>query len=115
MTEKIYKAIAWQHPFVLVSTCGSLAYLKRMGFKTFSDFWDESYDSELNHTDRMNKIIDLLKQIASWDRPAQVNFLTQVQPIIKHNAELLLDMYSQKLEGQSREYLEFLEKYGQDV
>lgn len=115
MTEKIYKAIAWQHPFVLVSTPGSLAYLKSTGFKTFGDFWDESYDLETDHTVRMNRIIDVLKYIASWDQSARVKFLTDVQPVIQHNANLLLDMYHRKLRGHNWEYREFLEKYGQDV
>jgi hypothetical protein len=115
MTEKIYKAIAWQHPFVLVSTPGSLAYLKSTGFRTFHDFWDESYDLEMDHTVRMNKIIDVLTYIASWDRDAQVKFLTDVQPIIQHNASLLLDMHNRKLRGHNWEFKEFLEKYGQDV
>jgi hypothetical protein len=115
MTEKIYKAIAWQHPFVLLSTPGSLAYLQSMGFRTFSDFWDESYDLETDHTVRMNKIIAVLTYIASWDCHAQVKFLEQVQPIIQHNANLLLDLHNRKLRGDNVEYVEFLEKYGQDV
>jgi hypothetical protein len=115
MTEKIYKAIAWQHPFVLVSTTGSLAYLKSTGFRTFHDFWDESYDLEMDHTERMHKIMAVLKLIASWDRVTQVKFLTDVQPIIQHNANLLLDMHNRKLRGHNSEYVEFLEKYGQEV
>jgi hypothetical protein len=115
MTEKIYKAIAWQHPFVLVSTPGSLAYLRSMGFRTFHDFWDEHYDLETDHTLRMNKIIDVLKHIASWDRDTQVKFLVEAQPIIQHNAQQLLDIYNRKLQGQDQEYQEFLEKYGEEM
>ena len=34
------------HPFVMVSKKGTLKYLRDIGFKTFGDFWDESYDDE---------------------------------------------------------------------
>jgi len=115
MTEKIFKAITWRHPFVLVATSGSLAYLHSLGFKTFSAFWDESYDQEQDHVLRMNKIIDVLKDIASWNKLRQMVFLIQVQAIIKHNAVLMAQLCEQVLKGENKEYVEFIEKYGQET
>ena len=35
----------WQnHPFIVYGNVGTLKELKRMGFRTFSPFIDESYD-----------------------------------------------------------------------
>ena len=44
LTEKTFKPIVMQQPFIIQSCRGSLEYLRRYGFKTFSEFWDESYD-----------------------------------------------------------------------
>ena len=115
LTEKIFKAITWRHPFVLVATSGSLAYLHTLGFKTFHEFWDESYDQEQDHVLRMNQIIAVLKSIASWGQTQQRQFLLDVQPIIEHNAQLMAELAQQLSQGQSKEYVEFLEKYGQET
>jgi hypothetical protein len=48
ITEKTFKAIALEMPFVLVATVGSLEYMKEYGFQTFADIFDESYDTETN-------------------------------------------------------------------
>jgi hypothetical protein len=37
--------------------------LKRLGFKTFSDFWDESYDEIENPKDRYLKIRKLILEL----------------------------------------------------
>ena len=62
LTEKSFKPIVMQQPFVLVSCQGSLEYLRRYGFKTFNAFWDESYDTADDAT-RILKIGKLLKDL----------------------------------------------------
>jgi len=115
MTEKTFKALTWRHPFVLVATPGSLAYLQSIGFYTFNDFWDESYDQERDHEVRINKIISVLTHIASWDQAQQRQFLLDVQPIIEHNAKWMERLNGQVHRGENKEYVEFLEKYGQET
>ena len=44
LTEKIFKPMMLEKPFVVNGTKGYLKELKRLGFKTFSDVIDESYD-----------------------------------------------------------------------
>jgi hypothetical protein len=61
LTEKTFKPICLQMPFVLVSTMGSLDYLRRYGFKTFGHIWDESYDHEPDDHLRLAMIADILK------------------------------------------------------
>jgi hypothetical protein len=62
LTEKTFKPICLQMPFVLVSNCGSLEYLRGYGFQTFGSLWDESYDQESDDLVRLEKISKLLKQ-----------------------------------------------------
>lgn len=65
LTEKTFRPIVCCRPFIMVSTPNSLEYLKNYGFKTFSKYWDESYDSETNHTKRLDKIIRIMDDIAA--------------------------------------------------
>jgi len=63
LCEKAYKAIAAHHPFLFASTHTNLAYLRSMGFETFPELWDESYDNEPNFDRRMDLIVDIIKRV----------------------------------------------------
>jgi hypothetical protein len=63
LTEKILRPIACAHPFLLAAGPGALKYLQHYGFKTFSEFWDESYDVEPDTVLRLEKIVATMKQI----------------------------------------------------
>ena len=63
ITEKTFKAIALEMPFVLVAPAGSLEYLRSYGFKTFADVFDESYDQEIDDILRIEKVVKLLKEL----------------------------------------------------
>ena len=85
LTEKTFKPICLGMPFVMVSTAGSLKYLRSYGFKTFDSIWDESYDLETNDEKRLSIIADLLKQLDQKD-PTELQLLfDRTLPIIKHN------------------------------
>ena len=83
LSEKIFKAIALQQPFVVVGSRGTLKYLKKLGYKTFSDFFDESYD-ELEETERIDKVIEVLKSIDSIED--KVKWYKEMKPIFEHNS-----------------------------
>ena len=44
ITDKIFNGVACLQPFIVFSCVGYLKYIKKLGFKTFDDFIDESYD-----------------------------------------------------------------------
>ena len=44
LTEKIYKPILAGHPFIVASTSGYYDQLHKLGFETFSEYIDESFD-----------------------------------------------------------------------
>jgi predicted XRE-type DNA-binding protein len=85
LTEKTFKPIALGMPFVIVGTQGSLKYLRSYGFKTFSDVWDESYDTITDPEQRLNAIANLMKQIAEWDTITREKKLAQARAIANHN------------------------------
>jgi hypothetical protein len=85
LTEKTFKPICMQMPFVLVSTAGSLDYLRSYGFKTFSDLWDEQYDLIADSRERLTKITEVMQQIANWDPVTRLDKMTQAQAIADYN------------------------------
>ena len=63
ITEKTFKAIALEMPFILVAPAHSLEYLRSYGFKTFGSVIDESYDDEEDDLIRLQKVGQLLENI----------------------------------------------------
>ena len=84
-TEKTIKPIANMQPFIMLGSPNSLKSIKDMGFKTFSNFWDESYDLEFDHTRRLLKIIELCKSISEWTPERKIEFTHQVKDIVEYN------------------------------
>ena len=88
LTEKIFKPIVLRMPFLLVGCVNNLAYLRSYGFKTFSDFWDEGYDSIEDPILRMQSVVGILKDIASMSPEQQLSMLRDMEPILEHNYNL---------------------------
>jgi hypothetical protein len=90
ITEKTWKAIAYGSPFCINGDNGSLEYLKSMGFKTFSDYWDESYDED-NDIGKIKKITTIVKNICDKSLDDLNQLYDSMLPILKHNQQLLIN------------------------
>ena len=84
LTEKTFKPIALGMPFVIVGTKGSLEYLRSYGFKTFGDFWDESYDQAQDDV-RIERIASLLRSLDELPATGKQDLFDMATPIIEHN------------------------------
>jgi hypothetical protein len=87
LTEKTLRPIALGQPFVLVSTAGSLKYLKHYGFETFDSVWSESYDQISDPGQRLLAIVSVMKTIADWTPAQREKYLQQAQAIAQRNRE----------------------------
>lgn len=85
LTEKTFKPICMQMPFVLVGTHRSLEYLRGYGFKTFGDFWDESYDLEIDDHKRISMIADVLADLDAMSPVQKKNLYLEMLPVLDHN------------------------------
>ena len=83
VSEKIFKPIAYHHPFVCYGSEGTCRYLQREGFETFSNLWSEHYDSIIDDHQRFEAVtpvvIDAVKNYSS----AKYDQLTQQK--LQHN------------------------------
>ena len=62
MSEKTYRAIYHKRPFLLIGSPGQMAYLRELGYKTFSDVIPEDYDY-LSGIQRVDRVFDILSQL----------------------------------------------------
>jgi hypothetical protein len=85
ITEKLFKAILFEKPFVVYGNLNYLKCLKELGFKTFDSVIDESWDSLSNSDIKLNKIINSAIELA------KVYDSDEVISICKWNKRLLLD------------------------
>jgi len=89
-TEKIWKPIAFYHPFIVISEPGFLQHLRKLGYKTFSKWFDESYDQELDQDKRLNMVINEIKKLTKMTHEELQNMLFEMFPTLKHNFKTYL-------------------------
>jgi len=105
--KKTFKAIACQHPFIIVGNRYSLRKLREMGYKTFDGFIDESYDTLPTH-ERMQAIIESLKKITEIED--KLAWFDSMQDIVQHNYRVLHRLQDTRPEA-SNELVEYCKGY----
>jgi len=88
-TEKICKPIFARRPFVASANHGFYKKLHKLGFKTFSQWWSEDFDEDIDTISHVNKIVDIAKLICSWDINKCESVYNEMKPILEHNHQLL--------------------------
>ena len=88
LTEKTWKAIAHFQPFVIMGCAGSLAHLKELGYQTFGNVIDESYDRIQNDVERARRVLSVCKWLSSLDHQELQQLHEQVKPAVIHNRNL---------------------------
>ena len=89
LSEKTINAIKAGRPFILVSSPTSIEFLHKLGFKTFNDFWDESYDQETDHEKRFIKVLDLIKELDNKSLSELQYMYRSMTEILEHNFDNL--------------------------
>jgi hypothetical protein len=94
ITEKTLKPIMNLHPFFIVGNPYTIKYLKKLGFNTFSDFWDESYDEQPNFKLRCEMIVTEVKKLCEKSDTEMLELLKNMEDILHHNKKLLHSFYT---------------------
>lgn len=94
LTEKIFKPIVSQMPFILVGPAHNLKYLREYGFQTFSRWFDESYDDIEDPVQRMEAIGQVLLDLGNRSFDDLKEILVDMIPVLEHNYNLF---YSHQL------------------
>lgn len=90
ITEKTWRCFFYKKPFIMFGYRNILKDIHSLGYKTFSDWWNESYDDTEDTNERMKQVF---KQLMLWsnrsvqDRDA---ILKEMQEITEHNYQVFM-------------------------
>jgi hypothetical protein len=87
VSEKIFKPLAFQHPFIVYGSEGTLRYLQSLGFETFDNLWDESYDAVTSDSARFDAVTATVT--SAVEQPLLLDPLTEQK--LQHNRERFWD------------------------
>jgi hypothetical protein len=91
-TEKIVKPIAQAHPWICAANPGFYRDIRNLGFQTFNSLLDESFDQIDHAQDRMERIVQVVKDLCSQDLNS---FLASAKNICKYNQQHLREYREQ--------------------
>jgi hypothetical protein len=97
-TEKTFKPIIFKQPFIIVGAPKSIQHLKDKGYKTFSKWFDESYDNIIDHHQRLITIGNLCIEIKNWSRDKKKQFIEETQEIVEYNYKHFQNVYSNRID-----------------
>ena len=92
ITEKTCKCLIMQHPFLILAAPFFLQRLRELGFETFPELWDESYDTVQSLSHRIDSIYNNVKLFSAG---ASLNAV--VQQKLEHNKARFWDTESTKV------------------
>lgn len=87
LSEKTFKAIASNQPFIIFGNKNSLYYLRELGYKTFDPYINETYDN-LSTWDRIEAIIKEINRLKFMSKEKKLVWYQKMKPIFLHNAEV---------------------------
>jgi len=90
-SEKLWKPMAQGQIFLIMGAKGFLPALRSMGFKTFSPYINEEYDTVTDHLERAEVLVKEIKRIISLPEDEFNQILINCQKAIKHNQKLILN------------------------
>lgn len=96
-SEKTLKTFYYELPFIHVGLPGVLRSLRKLGFETFPEFFDESYDNIINDNDRMSAIKKTITDYLSLDLEDlhSLYHSPRVQEKILHNKNNFYKMFAE--------------------
>lgn len=89
VTEKIIKGFMFKHPFITVSSPGTLHILKDMGYKTFDPIIDESYDTIQDDGLRLKAITNEIERLCNLTESELNDFCDKAFHITEYNYDVL--------------------------
>lgn len=111
VSEKIFKPIAFKHPFIVMGSQYTLKYLKSLGFRTFGHIIDESYDEIENFVDRMFAVIKIVNQLHQDYKSGMKLFDDPIsQEVIEHNFNHFYN-HSEVEKLYKEQYIDIIKKF----
>lgn len=97
ITEKTYRPIANGRPFVIIGPMHTLAFLKSLGFLTFSSIINESYDNIEDPEQRFIAACNSIYTFVNQPIDKLVDNLRSIKPILIKNQQRLKGLKNDQL------------------
>lgn len=91
-TEKTYKSMIYRHPFFVYATKYHLHRTRQYGFKTFSNVFDETYDTFDHWKDRIYHIHNQVEILNNMPDEEFKKTIYKTIPETTHNYNLVMNM-----------------------
>lgn len=85
ITEKTFKCFPAMHPFIVFAYPGILSELRKLGYKTFSPYIDETYDTIVNDDDRFEAIWKEINRLLQKTTLEWIQWQTDIKEIVEFN------------------------------
>ena len=97
-TEKTARPLATKTPFLIMGAPNYIKNLRRLGFRSFGQFWDESYDYQqgVQRTESIQHIID---DLAKLNRSQLQDIYQGMMPTLEHNYKTYMELTPEKIQS----------------
>ncbi len=88
-TEKMYKPIACNKPFIVFSTPWFLKEFRHLGYKTFHPYIDESYDNIRDDHKRLHAIVAEVDRLCKLPQDEFLRIIKKCEEIARYNFKVM--------------------------
>ena len=86
------------NPFIVLGGCGTLKHLKKLGFQTFPELFDESYDDIFSPQLGYKKVLESIRGACSMDKEKIDDLYHSVLvDKVKYNQDLYMNYDRKKM------------------
>ena len=93
-SEKIFQPIVMLQPFIVCGSPYLIQVMRDLGYDTFDDIIDHSYDKELNHSKRMQLLFYELKRLCKITHDEWATTMQNIKPRLLYNIDHLRNVYN---------------------
>jgi len=84
-----YNPMFCGHPVIQFGPYQHLKQMQKNGFKTFSNWWDESYDDEIDGIKRLKMVMDISDSISKMPIDDVFNMILDMKEVLQYNSDLI--------------------------
>lgn len=90
-TEKTWRPLICRTPFLMIGPRNFLSNLRKLGFQTFSNWWNEGYDEDAGNI-AIENIQQTVKRLSAMSADDLHSMYQDMQPVLDHNYETFMNL-----------------------
>ena len=89
-TEKTFRPILFRTPFIIFGPVNFLKNLKKLGFKTFDKWFNETYDTITDDNQRLVEVQNTMAEVNKWSFNEVQLVYTEMLDTMQHNYDTMM-------------------------